>query len=232
MDFPNLEIVRVENLQEIGLNTARMIEALSPDAAIAVSGGTTYRRVFDVWQKELGPSFVKFFPVDERMVPFESPESNWGMMQALLLDPLDWPDSKRCFVQRISAHTADDYERLLRLTFRQPMPAFDLVFLGVGSDGHTASLFPGTPQLNDYASWVLQTESPDPPKRRITLGMGVICQARHVVIIIVGQDKRDIVTKMLKADETLPIVRVLKHPVMKQLFLDRDAAGSINSVEA
>jgi 6-phosphogluconolactonase len=228
MDFPNLEIVRAEDLHEIGLRTARMIEALSPGAAIAVSGGTTYRKIFDVWQKKLGPSFVKFFPVDERMVPFDSPESNWGMMQELLLDPLDWPDSKRCFVQRISDHTADDYEKLLRLTFRQPMPLFDLMFLGVGSDGHTASLFPGSPHLDDYVSWVIKTESPNPPKARITLGMGVICQARQVVIIIVGQDKRDVIKKVLEGNEALPIVRVLRHPVKKQLFLDRDV-GSINS---
>lgn len=222
MNFPNLQVVGAESLDEVGLKTARMIESLSPDATVAVSGGTTYRRVLDVWQKNLGPFHVKLFPVDERMVPFDSPESNWGMVQELLLDPLDWPDSKRCFVERMSEGAADDYEKVLRLTFNQPMPEFDLIFLGVGRDGHTASLFPGTPHLDDYESWVLQTESPDPPKERITLGMGVICRARQVVIIVVGQDKRDVVKKMLEGDEALPIVKVFKHPVKKRLFLDRD----------
>jgi len=225
MGFPNLEIVRAETPREIGLRTARMIEALPPDATVAVSGGITYRTVLEVWQKNLGPFHVKFFPVDERMVPFDSPESNWGMMQEFLFDPLDWPDSKRCFVERMTERAADDYEKLLRLTFNRPMPDFDLIFLGVGGDGHTASLFPDTPQLDDYESWVLQTESPNPPKERITLGMGVICGARQVVIIVMGQDKRDVAEKMFEGDDALPIVKVLKHPVKKALLLDQEAAG-------
>ncbi|MBW2171417.1 MAG: 6-phosphogluconolactonase [Deltaproteobacteria bacterium] len=227
MDFPNLEIVRAENLQEIGLKTARIIRTLSSGGTVAVSGGTTYRKVLNVWQRTLGPFHVKLFPVDERMVPFDTPESNWGMVQDLLLDPLDWPESKRCFVEKMSERAADDYEKLLRLTFNQPMPEFDLIFLGVGGDGHTASLFPGTPHLNDYESWVLQTQSPNPPKERITLGMGVICRARQVVIIVMGEGKRSVVEAMRRGDQALPIVRVLKSSVKKLLFLDRDAASTV-----
>jgi 6-phosphogluconolactonase len=229
MEFPNLQIVRADNFEDIGLRTARMIEALSPDATVAVSGGTTYRKILHVWRKNLGTSYVKLFPVDDRMVPFDSSESNWGMIQEILFDPLDWPDSRRCFVQRMSEHAVDDYEKLLRFTFNQPMPEFDLIFLGIGDDGHTASLFPGTPHLDDDDSWVLQTESPYPPKERITLGMGVICGARQVVIIVMGQDKRDIVQRMLEGDEALPIVKILKHPVKKQIFLDQDVSPT-NSV--
>jgi len=197
MDFPNLEIVRAENL-----------------GTVAVSGGTTYRKVLNVWQRTLGPFHVKLFPVDERMVPFDTPESNWGMVQDLLLDPLDWPQSKRCFVEKMSERAADDYEKLLRLTFNQPM------------------LFPGTPHLNDYESWVLQTQSPNPPKERITLGMGVICRARQVVIIVMGEGKRSVVEAMrrgdqARGDQALPIVRVLKSSVKKLLFLDRDAASTV-----
>ena len=72
-----------------------MMEALSTDATVAVSGGTTYRRILGVWQEVLGPVPVRLFPVDERVVPFDSPQSNWGMIQQLLLDPLDWPLSNR-----------------------------------------------------------------------------------------------------------------------------------------
>ena len=201
MDFPNLEIVGAEDIEEIGLKTARMIEALSPDATVAVSGGTTYRRILKVWREALGPIRVRVFPVDERMVPFDSPESNWGMVQRLLFDPLDWPQSKRCFVESMSEHAAEDYERLLRSVFNQPMPEFDLIFLGVGTDGHTASLFPGSSHLDDHESWVLRTQGPNPPRDRVTLGMGVICRAKLVVIIIAGEDKRDVVQGMLRGDE-------------------------------
>jgi 6-phosphogluconolactonase len=225
LQFPNLEIIRVESIEEIGLRTAQIIQALSPDAFVAVSGGTTYRRIVEAWREALGSTRVKLFPVDERMVPFDSPESNWGLIQRDLLDPLDWPESKRCFVESMSEDSAHHYEKLLRSVFPTTMPQFDLIFLGVGTDGHTASLFPGSSHLDDHESWVLQTQSPRPPNQRITLGMGVICRARQVVIIMTGEEKRPVVQRMLKGDEALPIVRVLRHPVKKLLFLDQSAAG-------
>lgn len=225
MHFPNLEIARAKTLKEIGQRTADMIGTLSPDATVAVSGGKTYRAIFKVWQEVLGPGRVKLFPVDERMVPFDTPESNWGMVEQLLLDPLNWPVSKRCFVDGMGEDAAEDYERLLRSAIHAPMPQFDLIFLGVGTDGHTASLFPGSQYLDDDRSWVLQTESPTYPKDRITLGMGVICSAQQVVIIVAGKEKRRTVQQMLKGNEALPIARVLKNSVNKLLFLDQDAAG-------
>ncbi|UCD87820.1 MAG: 6-phosphogluconolactonase [Desulfobacterales bacterium] len=225
MQFPNLEIIPATGPEEIALETARLIRALSPDAFVAVSGGTTYRRIVEAWREALGSTRVKLFPVDERMVPFDSPESNWGMIQRDLLDPLDWPELKRCFVESMSQDSARDYERLLRSLFPTTMPQFDLIFLGVGADGHTASLFPGGGYLDDNESWVLQTKSPAPPRDRITLGMGAICAARQVVIIMTDEAKRPVVQRMLKGDEALPIVRVLRHPVKKLLFLDQSAAG-------
>jgi len=224
LQFPNLEIIRAKDLEEIGYQTARLIRALSPDATVAVSGGTTYRKILQVWREALASVHVKLFPVDDRMVPFDSPESNWGMVQRRLLEPLDWPQSKRCFLKNMDEDAAEGYDKLLRSNFHGPMPQFDLIFLGVGADGHTASLFPGGRYLDDNRSWVLQTESPVPPKDRITLGMGVICAARQVAIIVTGEEKRPVVQQMLKGDEILPIVRVLRHPVKKVLFLDQSAA--------
>jgi 6-phosphogluconolactonase len=225
VEFPNLEIIRAESIEEIGQQTARLIRALSPDATVAVSGGTTYRKILRVWREALASVPVKLFPVDERMVSFDSPESNWGMILKDFLDPLDWPESKRCFVESMSEDSAQHYERLLRSVFPTPMPQFDLVCLGVGGDGHTASLFPDNRYLDDNHSWVLQTESPASPKDRITLGMGVICAARQVVIIMTGKEKGLVVQRMLNGDTALPIVRVLKHPVKKLLYLDQSAAG-------
>jgi 6-phosphogluconolactonase len=225
LQFPNLEIIRSESIEEIGRQTARIVRGLSPDATVALSGGTTYRKILQVWREALTSGHVRIFPVDERVVPLDSPESNWGMIQRDLLDPLDWPQSKRCFVESENEHSAEEYERLLRSVFPTQMPQFDLIFLGVGSDGHTASLFPGDRCLDDKHSWVLQTQSPTSPKDRITLGMGVICAALQVVIILTGKEKSSVVQRMMSGDEHLPIVRVLRHPVRKLLFLDEDAAG-------
>jgi 6-phosphogluconolactonase len=231
LQFPNLEIIRVKTSWEIGLGTARIIKALSPDGTVALSGGNTYKKMIEIWRGALGDARVRLFPVDERMVPFDSIESNWGMIQQGLLDPLDWPPSKRGFVERMSGAMVDDYNSLLKRVFLGPMPVFDVIFLGVGSDGHTASLFPGTPELEDETSWVLQTLSPQPPKGRVTLGMGVLCAARQVVIVVTGREKAPVVGKILRDREPLPIVRVLRHPVKKILFMDHDAAGPANSLD-
>lgn len=231
MDLPNLEIVIASTVEEIGTQTTEMLQALSSDATVAVSGGATYRAMFKVWRETLGSRRANIFPVDERVVPFESPDSNWGAATRLLLDPLDWPTSRRCFIRSMSALAAEEYENLLRSVFRSAMPRFDLVFLGVGHDGHTASLFPGSKALDDLDSWVLSTECPGPLKERITLGLGPICGARHVIVIATGNDKRPVVEQMLKGDETLPIVKVLTHQVKKTLFLDREAAGGLPGIE-
>ena len=225
MDFPNLEIIEARTLEEIGQKTAGMIQGLAPNASVAVSGGTTYRKIVQVWRKALGKARPRLFPVDDRIVPLSSAGSNWGMIRTDLLDPLDWPRSKRCFLEAVEGDVAGDYHELLKMHFDGPMPRFDLMFLGVGSDGHTASLFPGTRELDDDVSWVLETRSPTPPNRRITLGMGVISRARQVVIIVTGSDKAPVVRRMLRADAALPIVRILKSPVEKVLFVDKDAAG-------
>lgn len=222
---PNLKVIRTENLEQIGHQAARLIQGLCSDATVAISGGTTYRDIFKVWRETLGSTFVRLFPVDERIVPFDSQESNWGLIQRNLFQPLDWPKSKRCFLENMNADAAGGYERLLRSIFHGYMPQFDLIFLGVGPDGHTASLFPGGRYLDDHDSWVLQTKSPAPPTDRITIGMGVICAARQVVIIMAGKEKRPVTRQMLAGNESLPIVKVLRHRVKKLLFLDQGAAG-------
>ncbi len=224
MDFPNLETIRAKDLDEIASTTALIFGVLPPGASVAVSGGATYRTIFKTWVKVLETGQVKLFPVDERIVPFASPDSNWGMIQRTFLDPLNWPQDKRCFVESLGDSAAQDYERVLRAAFSGPMPQFDVIFLGVGADGHTASLFPGSRLVDDTQSWVLRTQSPIPPKDRITLGMGAICAARQLVIILAGEEKKSVVRRMLEGDESLPIVKVLKNPVKKLVFLDHLAA--------
>lgn len=231
MDFPKLKIIKAKAIEDIGLKTADTLKALPPHATVAVSGGSTYKKIVRIWRDALGGARFRLFPVDERVVPFSGPESNWGMLERDLLDPLDWPLSKRCFVEIMEGDAAHAYQRLLKKVFDEPMPRFDLIFLGVGSDGHTASLFPGSRDLDDDTSWVLQTQSPNPPRKRITLGMGVIRRARQIVIIMTGPEKAPVLGKILAAADPLPIVRVLKSPVQKILFLDPDAAGPLGPNE-
>ncbi len=173
---------------------------------VALSGGSTYAQLFQEWRHLRPPcADTQFFPVDERMVPFDDPKSNWGMAYREFLtiigrenDKANHPTSLRHF------------EEILHKAFSRQKPVFDTVFLGMGDDGHTASLFPHSQDVDDTHSLVLQTRSPKPPFDRLTLGTGVIAQAQSVVVVIAGKDKKPAMQALLRQDQDLPIVKVLR----------------------
>lgn len=144
--------------------------------SVALSGGKTFAALFAHWA-DLKPDCSKavFYPVDERVVPIESPDSNWGTACSRLLTPLGRDADRANF-----APDVETYDRILRDRFGEGVPVFDTIFLGVGDDGHTASLFPGASHLDDASSVVLGTQSPKVPVQRVTLGPVVLSRARNV----------------------------------------------------
>jgi 6-phosphogluconolactonase len=191
-------------LEEVASETLPLISR----GAVAVSGGSTYAALFPLWAalEPVCPG-VSFWPVDERVVPFGDPASNWGTADSLLLQPLGRGADAAHF-----ARSAAEFEEALHAELGTP-PCFDCVFLGVGSDGHTASLFPGGSYLHDRSSDVLSTQSPKPPTERISLAPRVLTGARHLVAVVAGQEKAGVVRGMLQGDLDLPIVRILvEHP--------------------
>jgi len=171
---------------------------------IAISGGSTYKNLFTVWAKlKNKQTFGHFFPVDERIVPFDSGDSNWGTAYRELLLKIGREEDIRNFPV-----SASQYNKVLEKSFKG-YPLFDVVFLGMGDDGHTASLFPGKTNDIESDAVVLTTCSPKPPIPRITLGKKVIASANIVITIISGSKKKQILKKVLASDETLPIVNVL-----------------------
>lgn len=183
---------------------------------IALSGGRTFSSLFPFWTA-LKPdcSQASFFPVDERVVPFDDPQCNWGMAYKNFLMPIKKEADKSNFAQ-----SASGYFSILKSKFHCNFPVFDVIFLGVGDDGHIASLFPGQPCLDDLASVVLETISPKPPILRITLGLGPIISAKKVIAIISGIEKNSIVKKILHKDPDLPIVKVLSQRKSSALFVE------------
>ncbi len=183
--------------------------------AIGLSGGNTYLHVFPLWAA-LNPDCreAEFFPVDERKVPFDDKQSNWGAAHRLFLSKTGRQEDCRNFPD--SART---YERLLAERFGSFPPVFDRLFLGVGDDGHTASLFPGGDYLSDRQSAVLETRAPKPPHDRITLGPAALIAARRTSVIIAGEAKRDIVKRIFQKDLTLPIVRILAERSFSELYV-------------
>jgi 6-phosphogluconolactonase len=210
---------------------------------VALSGGSTpralYRRLTaPEWkQKVRWPQFDFVFG-DERCVPPNDPESNFGMTRESLFLPLgiDAGRIHRMKGEAVPAIAAHEYEQTLRrLTGCSSfdLPALDLILLGLGDDGHTASLFPGTPVLEDLTHAVVVTQSPKGVPSRLTLTLGVINRATVVLFLVSGPGKAPLVRAVLapqdEADRALPAALVQPSRGRLIWMLDRSAAGQLPS---
>lgn len=167
---------------------------------VAVSGGGTARRCYETLATRSGIdwSTVAVLLGDERLVPVGHPDSNEGMVRAELLDHVPVAT-----VHSMATSSADDYDALVR-----SLGSLDLVHLGMGPDGHTASLFPGTPALDVTDRFVVLNEPGlEPFHPRMTLTLPAIARARHAVFTVEGDDKRAAFERALQGDD-LPAARV------------------------
>ncbi len=165
---------------------------------VALSGGDTpgpfYERLAG---QDYDWSAVDFFFGDERCVPPDHEDSNYRLAFKTLLSKID------ARVHRMPGESCDAlaYEAALRSTFGEGLPAFDLLVQGIGEDGHTASLFPGDPALEENARLVVKVVRPDHP--RLTLTLPVLSAAKVAMFLISGRQKREALRQML-ADEDIP----------------------------
>lgn len=175
--------------------------------AVALSGGTTPRRLYELLADEPFVSCVNWAAVhvfwgDERAVPPTDPASNFRLAAEAFLRRVPIPPQQ---VYRIRAElppeeAAADYERTLRAFFDQSKrddATFDLVLLGLGADGHTASLFPHTDAIGERARWVVAYQVPALGVWRITLTPPVFNAAQQVLFLVSGADKADAVRRVL-----------------------------------
>lgn len=160
------------------------------------------------------PQFGKWeiFFADERAVPLDHEDSNYGLLKKDLLDKipaeLGKPTVHTINVKYLdnTQELADDYQDALMSSFASKdsvkLPIFDLLLLGAGPDGHTCSLFPGHKLLRENTGWVASIEdSPKPPPRRITLTLPVVTHGIKIAFVATGAGKRDILKKILETDE-------------------------------
>ncbi|MEO7001535.1 MAG: 6-phosphogluconolactonase [Ktedonobacterales bacterium] len=175
---------------------------------VALSGGSTPRRFHTLlaappYRERVDWSQVQFYWGDERAVPPDDPESNYHMARETLLDALAISPAQ---IHRIPAEGSDHdaaaaaYEDELRRSFHLvgQYPRFDLIYLGMGDDGHTLSLFPHTAALHVRDRLVVANTAPKPPSARITLTAPVANNAAVVAFLIVGPDKADALAAVLE----------------------------------
>ena len=208
---------------------------------VALSGGSTPRMLFeflasDEFRGQVDWAKVHVFWSDERAVPPESPESNYGMARRELLVRVPIPLAN---VHRMGAENpnigraAHDYEEVLRKYLElddRGFPRFHLVLLGMGPDGHTASLFPGTRVTRQTSRWVSTPLVTKLNARRMTLTLPVLDTALRVVFLVVGQEKAEILRSVLQDRVDPPYPAQLVQPVgngLKLFLVDQAAAGHL-----
>jgi 6-phosphogluconolactonase len=174
--------------------------------SVALAGGNTPRRVYELLataplKQLIEWSRTHLFFGDERCVPPDHPESNYGMVYAALISKVEIPSEN---VHRIAGEgnpeqNAERYEKELRTFFGElRWPRFSLVLLGMGEDGHTASLFPGSDELKEESKWVVATRTEQLKQDRITLTAQVFNHAAHVVFLVTGQAKAKRLSQVLR----------------------------------
>ncbi|MCL5965975.1 MAG: 6-phosphogluconolactonase [Deltaproteobacteria bacterium] len=182
-----------------------------PRVAVVLSGGETPRRTYELLASEPYRSLfpwasVHFFQVDERWVPAGDPASNRRMIRETLLSRAPVPPGNFHPVDTSLADPASGargYEETLRATLSPGtggFPRFDAILLGIGQDGHTASLFPGSPALDERTAWAAAVPGPDPGLSRVTLTLPVLSSAAQVIFLVSGKGKAGILKKVLSPE--------------------------------
>jgi 6-phosphogluconolactonase len=214
---------------------------------IAISGGNTPKATFELLANPEHPFLsrmpwyaLELFWVDERTVPPDHPESNFRMTRESLLDHVGLrPDQ----IHRIQGElepevAAAEYEFDLRRTFRlegAESPRFDVVALGMGDDGHTASLFPHTDAIHEIGRLVVANQVPQKDTWRVTLTSPVINHAREVFFLIEGEAKAAVLEQVFTGPrdvETLPSQLIWPASGILTLILDKAAAAQLPPTDA
>jgi len=206
---------------------------------IALAGGTTTGELYGLlgsepFRSQIDWQLVHIFWGDERCVPHNSPDSNSYLAQEVLLNKISIPESQ---IHRMPADQPDRdaasqaYAIEMQHTFRtNGIPGFDLIHLGMGPEGHTASLFPHQASLHEKQRLVMPVSVPKPPPDRLTFTPPLLNAARNVLFLVTGSEKADALQAVLEGEyqpEEYPAQIV--HPTNGEVtwMLDKDVAKNI-----
>ncbi len=232
--YPDLEALS-RAAAEIFVAEAREAAAKRGRFAVALSGGSTPKRTYELLASPLCRGLVPWRQVhafwgDERCVPPDDPRSNYRMTREALLDHVPLPPGQ---VHRIRgelppAEGAADYEAVLRQFFGGKRPRFDLNFLGLGTNGHTASLFPGTPVLDEVQRWAAEVYVAELDMWRVTLTVPVLNEAAVTAFLVAGADKAAVLKEVRagpRDPRRLPAQLIRPRDGQLLWLADRAAAG-------
>lgn len=200
--------------------------------SLAVSGGNTPNILFEILAEKYSQKIhwekIKIFWVDERCVPAADKESNYGMMYYTLLKNVSIPDKNifRIKGENSPENEVFEYQKILNenVPHRNNLPFFDLILLGMGDDGHTASIFPDNLSLLNSTNTVAVATHPVTEQKRITLNGNVIRNSNEIFFLITGSSKKEILNQILtqeKSAEKYPSYHILK-ATNAEIFADKE----------
>lgn len=201
---------------------------------VALAGGSTPKTLYALLASELRDTLawnrVHFFWTDERFVPPDDSESNYRMARDALLEPLGVPQ------ENVHApdtggkpgDAAERYQDAMRAFFGSGLPRFDWILLGMGEDGHVASLFPGSSALEETERLVVAVhDSPKPPPVRLTMTLLLLNAAREIHFLIAGRRKRDAFSKILRQENAhLPAQQIRPNDGTVDWWVDLEATNA------
>lgn len=231
-------VIVVPDTAALADQAAALIEKVALDGgegdrgvSIALAGGATPRATYQQLAGRCPPwRRIAFFFGDERLVPPEDPGSNYRMAHRALLSmiPLEPWQVHRIRGELPPEEAAREAEEDLRAALPgDPWPVLDLVLLGLGPDGHTASLFPGHPALEERERAMVAVHRPELPQPwRVTMTLPVLNSARRVIVVAADGDKAEVVARALSGDTEIPAARVRPDGDLTWL-LTEDAAARL-----
>lgn len=204
-----------EKIAEMNQAAAEMFFEIGKEAiarrgrfAVVLAGGSTPRELYrlissDEHREKIEWHKVFFFFGDERLVPLDHPDSNYRMANENLFDRIEAPTSN-IFPWNTKAENetvaAEEYEETLKTFFGESLPRFDLILLGIGADGHTASLFPHTKALNETEHLTAANYVEKLDTTRLTFAYPIINHARQIAFLIAGVEKAPAVKAIIEGE--------------------------------
>ena len=237
-------LIIAEIPQKLAQDAARLFQDLAEKYTreegrfmVALSGGTTPQAMYQVLREtpSIDWSNIYIFLSDERFVPSSDPESNFASLHSSLLKHIPIPENNVFPYQTHNLsfeESARQYAYNLQKVFDHQEPQFDLILLGIGSDGHTASLFPNLYKPRENEGLILAVQhAPKPPVIRLSFSMKLINNAHNVVVLVTGKEKAPVVKEILKNPDSknrLPAAMIQPKSNNLFWFLDREATSLLD----
>jgi 6-phosphogluconolactonase len=243
MSNPLIKVFK--DIQELSNSAAQSFIEIADQAIkergrflVSLSGGNTPMRLYELlgsqFQNQFDPTHVHFFWGDERCVPVDDPGNCYGQAKKAFLDKAKVPAENihRVESELKPAEAAYRYALTLKQFADAPFawPRFDLTLLGMGDDGHTASLFPGSPVEVNTPTLAVVANYQDRPANRVTLTQNVFNSARNIFFLVSGKSKAATLENVLKGEykpELYPAQRIAPQDGVLTWYVDQEAASLI-----